>query len=51
MFAEFLSNIGTKNYKYDEFNNKMLSCMSELKVQIDRYSAALEHDDILDRHE
>ena len=23
LFAEFLSDIGTKNYRYDEFNNKM----------------------------
>ena len=32
MFGEFLSDIGTKNYRYDVFNNKMLSCTSGLKV-------------------
>ena len=51
MFAEFLSSIGTKNYKYDVFNNKMLSCTSGLKVDLDKYSFSLDHEDLLTREE
>lgn len=51
MFAEFLSSIGTKNYKYDAFNNKMLSCTSGLKVDLDKYSFSEDHEDILQREE
>ena len=51
MFSEFLSNIGTKNYKYDAFNNKILNCSSGLDVSIDRYSNSPDHEDLLDRKE
>ena len=50
MFSEFLSNIGTKNYKYDVFN-RLLSCTSGLKVDIDRYSMSLDHEDLYAREE
>lgn len=32
MFQQFLSNIGTKNYTYDVFDNKLHSCTSGLEV-------------------
>jgi Zn-dependent M16 (insulinase) family peptidase len=51
MFSEFLANIGTKNYRYDTFNNRMLSCTNGLKVQIDKYSNSKDHEDLHDRHE
>lgn len=51
MFGEFLSDIGTKNYRYDVFNNKMLSCTSGLKVQLDTYSNSKDHENIHDRNE
>ena len=51
MFAEMLPDVGTKNYKYDVFNNKMLNCTSGLSVNIDRYSNSADHEDLLDRSE
>lgn len=32
MFSEMLGQVGTKNYKYDEFNSLMLNCSSGLDV-------------------
>ena len=51
MFKEMLPSIGTKNYSYDVFNNKMMGCSSGLQVDVDRFSAAEEYTDILDRNE
>lgn len=51
MFSEILPDIGTKNYRYDAFNNKMLNCMSGLEVNIDKYSDAGDHEDLMDRKE
>ena len=51
MFAEMLGSIGTKNYSYDVFNNKMLNCTSGLSVDIDKFSNASDHEDLLDRSE
>lgn len=51
MFAEFLSSIGTKDYRYDVFDNKMLSCTSGVKVQIDKYCASSDHEDLHTRSE
>ena len=51
MFSEMLSKIGTKNYRYDVFNNKMLNCSNGLRVDIDRYCSAEDHEDLLDRKE
>jgi Zn-dependent M16 (insulinase) family peptidase len=49
MFSEFLSSIGTKNYRYDDFNDRILSCSTGLEVRLDKYSTSTT--DILDRHE
>lgn len=49
MFSEFLSQIGTKNYKYDDFNDRILSCSNGLEVKVDKYST--HPTDILDRQE
>jgi Zn-dependent M16 (insulinase) family peptidase len=43
-----LSSIGTKNYKYDDFNDRILSCSNGLEVRIDKFS---NQPDILDRNE
>jgi len=51
MFSEFLSSIGTKNFKYDVFNDRILSCSNGLEVQVDRYSNTEDFKDIWDRHE
>lgn len=51
MFQEFLSSIGTRNYKYDVFNNRMYSCTSGLKVQLDTFNNSDDHEDILNRNE
>ncbi len=51
MFSEFLSDIGTKNYRYDEFNNRLLSCTNGLRVDIDKYADSADHEDILARSE
>jgi len=51
MFSQFLSDIGTKNYKYDDFNNRLLSCTNGLKVEIDKFADSLDHEDILARRE
>ena len=49
MFTEFLSSIGTKNYRYDDFNDRLLSCTNGLEVNIDKF--AKNPTDILDRNE
>jgi len=51
MFREFLGHIGTKNYRYDDFNNKMLSCTSGVNVDIDTFCPSADHEDINDRSE
>ena len=51
MFAETLADVGTKNYKYDVFNNKMLNCTSGLNIDIDRYTNSEDHEDLMDRKE
>jgi len=51
MFSQFLSDIGTKNYRYDEFNNRLLSCTNGLRVDIDKYADSADHEDILERKE
>lgn len=51
MFREFLPHIGTKNYNYQKFNNKLLSCTDGVKVQIDTYSDASDFEDIFARKE
>ena len=51
MFSEFLSRIGTKNYAYDVFDNKLHSVSSGLDVSIDRYAPGDDHSDIHARKE
>ena len=51
MFAELIQSVGTKNYRYDVFNNKMLDCMSGLEVNIDKFSNAEDYEDLMERHE
>ena len=51
MFAELFPDIGTKNYKYDVFNNKMLACTNGLSINIDKFSDAADHEDLLHRKE
>jgi len=51
MFKEMLSNIGTKNYRYDVFNDKLLNSTNGLEVSIDKYSFTENHEDIYDKNE
>lgn len=51
MFSEFFPSIGTKNYKYDVFNNKMLGCTSGIKCDIDKFSRSETIEDLMNRHE
>ena len=51
MFAEFMNSIGTKDHRYDVFNNKIMSCTNGLKVQIDRYNDSSDPNEILHRKE
>lgn len=51
MFKEMLSNVGTKNYKYDVFNNKINSCSSGLDVSLDKYNNSADYEDLLTRNE
>ena len=51
MFKEFFASIGTANYKYDRFNNKMLSCTNGVKIDIDTFCASSDHEDIHARDE
>ena len=51
MFAEMLGDIGTKNYRYDVFNNKILNCTSGISVDLDKYSNVADHEELLDRKE
>lgn len=51
MFAELLSRIGTKNYRYDAFNDKILSCSNGLEVSVDKFAFSEDHLDILNRNE
>lgn len=51
MFKELLGSIGTKNYRYDEFNDKLMNSTNGIEVTLDKYSFTLDHNDILDRNE
>lgn len=51
MFKELFPYIGTKNYKYDEFNNRIMNCTNGLEVSIDTYSESADHRDFFDRKE
>ena len=49
IFYRFLSSIGTKNYRYDDFNDRLLSCSNGLEIRVDKYSK--DQTNILDRNE
>ena len=51
MFAQLLSSVGTKNYRYDHFNDKLMNCTNGLEVSIDKFSYTEDHTDIFDRNE
>lgn len=51
MFTELLSRIGTKNYKYDAFNDKLMGCSNGLEVSIDKFAFTEDHTDIMNRNE
>lgn len=51
MFKELLDKIGTKNYKYDVFNDKLLNSTNGLEVSIDKYAYSDDHNDIYNRNE
>lgn len=51
MFAEALSKIGTKNYTYDVFNDKMLSCSNGIEASVDKYAFTEDYLDVMDRNE
>jgi Zn-dependent M16 (insulinase) family peptidase len=51
MFAELLSSIGTKNYRYDTFNDKIMNCTNGLEVSIDKFAYTEDHNDIHNRNE
>jgi len=51
MFKELLDKIGTKNYKYDVFNDKLLNSTNGLEVSIDKYAYTEDHNDIYNRNE
>jgi len=42
MFCEIFQNIGTKNYKYDDFNDKLLSVSNGIEIRIDKFSTSLD---------
>ena len=46
-----MSSIGTKNYKYNDFNDRLLSCSNGLEVKIDKYSFTEDTHNIFDRNE
>jgi hypothetical protein len=46
-----MAHIGTKNYAYDVFDNKINSVSSGLEVNIDRFANTNDHSDIFARKE
>lgn len=40
MFTELFSGIGTKNYKYDQFNDRLFSCTNGVSVRLDSFSTS-----------
>lgn len=51
MFAEALSKIGTKNYRYDVFNDKILNCSNGIEASVDKFAFSEDHLDIMSRNE
>ena len=51
LFKELLPSIGTKNYSYDVFNEKVMNCTNGLEVSIDKFAYSEDYTDIYDRRE
>ena len=51
MYKEMLPSIGTENYSYDVFNNKMMACSSGLNVSLDKFSITEDYLNIKERNE
>ena len=45
------SGIGTKNYKYDFFNDKMMACSNGISARVDSYTYSKNPLDIYDKKE
>lgn len=45
MFSELLPNIGTKNYSYDVFNEKVMNCSSGFDISIDKFASSTDDSD------
>jgi Zn-dependent M16 (insulinase) family peptidase len=48
VFKDLFQNIGTKNYNYEQFNNKLMNSTNGLEISIDKFSHS---DDIFDRND
>ena len=51
MFRELLPNIGTKNYSYDVFNDKIMGSTGGLDISIDKFAYSLDHQDVFNKNE
>lgn len=51
MFVELLPHMGTKNYKYDVFNDKLMNSTNGLEVSVDKFSNSPDHLDLFERQE
>lgn len=51
MFKHLLAQIGSKNYRYDQFNDKLLSSTNGLEVSLDAYSSATDPEDYTQNHQ
>lgn len=51
MFKELLSNIGTKNYRYDVFSDKLLGSTNGLEVSVDKFAFTQDFQDVQNRNE
>ena len=43
MFEELLSSVGTKNYRYDVFNDKVMNSTTGLSVGLDKWADNTDH--------
>jgi Zn-dependent M16 (insulinase) family peptidase len=51
MFKELFSHIGTKNYRYDKFHDKLYNCTSGVEVSVDKHAFTEDHTDVFDKKE
>jgi Zn-dependent M16 (insulinase) family peptidase len=38
VFKDLFQNIGTKNYNYEQFNNKLMNSTNGIEISIDKFS-------------